>query len=89
MGGGENQVKLNKVDLNELQERNVEKSENVDEDLEQMNKENCQNNYNFYNASAKLLNIQNSRVNMFVPGAGVKNFYFSQIFGGADLQDDV
>lgn len=64
--GDKNTVADKKIDINQLKERTVQKMEN-DENI--ANNENAQNtnlseNFNFYNASAKLLAIMKSRVAM-------------------------
>lgn len=78
-----------KVDLNLLQERNIESNKNLPEDLNKKEDDNSNLNYNFQNARAKLLAIMKSKVAMFVPGAGVKQFHFSHIFADEDKQSEV
>lgn len=78
----ENHLQMDKpVDLKMLNERTVEKSdkENVDASIEGANSNPQSQNYQFYNNSAKILSVLKSKVSMFIPGAGVKHYHFSNI----------
>jgi len=68
----------------------MENDENIANNLEaDQNKNNLSENFQFYNSSAKLLAIMKSRVAMYVPGAGVKQFHFSSIYGPEDQQENI
>lgn len=95
-GGFKGDINTNadkKIDISLLKERTVQKMEN-DENIANnseadKNKNNLSENFQFYNSSAKLLAIMKSRVAMYVPGAGVKQFNFSSIYGPEDQQENI
>jgi len=86
--GGEVFVKMNNnlVNIDDIKKKNVDKLVN-----DEVNNNDIYNNYKQYQMfnGAKIISLLNSKVSMFVPGQGIKDFHFGHIFNQDSTQNDI